>query len=139
MGISFSVNNKKVSYLNDKYDFILKYNDKEDKILVSNINLHQTDIFCSMSIPYSIQHQNSDYKHTQFELDISDKVNLKSIKINLYLEKRTDNKYINQKEKLYESKIYKEGNEVIFRYDEDYKIKYIIIKFFNLLLDESSN
>ena len=66
MGISFSVDNKKVSYLNNKYDFILKYNDLEDRILVSSLNLHQSDIFCTMTIPSTIQHQNSNYKHTQF-------------------------------------------------------------------------
>jgi len=137
MGITSSISqdeNNIISF-DTKFDIILKYNSLEKKLKVSNLKLHYSDIYCYIDIPsLSLMHTSNRFNPTYFVIEITNKQNQETNNFNIHLQRTNDKIYLNQTEKLYESSNYQNNKDVIFRYDDNYNIKHILIKFYNTII-----
>lgn len=138
MGITSSScqDSRNITSFDNKFDIILKYNGSEKKLKILNLKQHNSDVYCYIDVPsLSSMHITNRFNPTQFLLEVTNKNIMETNTFNIHLQRTNDKTYINQNEKLYESSTYQNGEEVVFRYDDNYNIKYILIKFYNLYLD----
>lgn len=128
MGVKVS---KEINLISKIYNVFIEYNnEKLDKLDFSSIKLHNNVYYAYSCIPKDFLKSNLI---RNFKIIINkEKPIYKTYNFKIILDKLSSSIYRNNKESLLENSFYNDGIEVIIRYNNNFELKDILLKFENL-------